>query len=222
MPRAIQHVLDPNPRRKPKKDLTGKTIGRWLVIKFAGREKWVPFWKCKCRCGTIRIVQDENLRKKATKSCGCRSEELKRKRTTHGCSRRRFRSTEYSTWANMIQRCVNPKSVGFRDYGGRGIKVCKRWRKSFSNFLLDMGPKPSTEFSIERKKFNRGYTPSNCIWRRKNEQSQNRRNCVLLTYNGETLPRHTMAKKYGIKPFTLRTRLHLGMSVKEAIERPVK
>lgn len=68
----------------------------------------------------------------------------------------------------MIQRCTNPNATGYANYGGRGIKVCKRWR-TFDNFLADMGERPSGDHSINRRDNDRGYTPANCEWVTKSE-----------------------------------------------------
>lgn len=83
---------------------------------------------------------------------------------------------EYRTWLGMIKRCEDPKAIGYNYYGGRGIKVCRRWRKSYPAFLRDMGRKPAPQHSIDRKNVNGNYTPRNCRWATANEQRHNRRN----------------------------------------------
>lgn len=91
----------------------------------------------------------------------------------------RWTTPEYSTWRTMKQRCQNPRTAGFEYYGGRGIKVCDRWRNSFENFLADMGPRPSEAHSIERKDNAADYTPENCVWATAKEQATNRRTTKL-------------------------------------------
>jgi hypothetical protein len=91
--------------------------------------------------------------------------------TTHGLTR----TIEYNSWASMIQRCTNPRSKKFHCWGGRGIKICERWY-SFENFLADMGPRPSIQYSLDRFPNNDGdYEPGNCRWATRSQQAKNRR-----------------------------------------------
>lgn len=87
---------------------------------------------------------------------------------------RRMTTPEYRAWQAMKNRCLNTRGQDYAHYGGRGITVCKAWATSFEQFLADMGPRPGDAFTLERKNGNRGYTPSNCCWATRQQQSRNR------------------------------------------------
>ena len=107
----------------------------------------------------------------------------------------------------MRSRCLNESDKGFRNYGARRIKICERWN-SFENFLWDMGPRPSSQHTIDRIDNNGDYEPSNCRWATKAEQSQNRRICVLVEIDGVTKPLGTWAVEIGISPSAIGDRYH--------------
>jgi len=88
------------------------------------------------------------------------------------------KTAEYRAWASMKERCSNKLSPSYSQYGGRGIRVCKRW-EIFDNFVFDMGIRPRGH-SLERINNSRGYMPSNCKWATQTEQVRNRRNSVTL------------------------------------------
>lgn len=130
---------------------------------------------CLCDCGNMITVRANELRRGHTKSCGCLRVDFGKARRTHGLSR----TSEYGAWYNMIRRCTDPNIKQWKDYGGRGLTVCQRWLKSFSNFIKDMGSKPSPELTLERFFNYEGYKPSNCVWATRKEQIRNRRNSVI-------------------------------------------
>lgn len=152
-------------------DLTGKRFGRLVVTSFSETRLYGGhkrrFWNCVCDCGSSIEVLGLSLPSGNTKSCGCFKDD---KQLKHGMSN----SPEYRIWAGMWQRCSNPDNDRYVDYGGRGITVCDRWQ-SFDLFYLDMGHRPSSEYSIDRIDNERGYAPSNCKWSTRSEQQNNKR-----------------------------------------------
>lgn len=128
---------------------------------------------------------------------------------------------EYWVWCSMRRRCYSPKSGDYYLYGARGVQVCDRWRESFANFMLDMGPRPTSGHTIERKDGAGHYCPENCRWATRAEQCQNTRTCRWITHNGITLNISQWANRLGIPSGVLRSRLHRGWSESSALTEPV-
>lgn len=196
-------------------DLTGKRFSRWTVQKHGANKSFacgasVTTWECVCDCGNTGNVTGGSLRSGGSLSCGCIRDEILIK---HG----KYKTRTYRIRMGMIMRCENPKEKAWKDYGGRGIKVCDRWRDSFEAFLEDMGEPPSRDHCIERVDNNGNYEPSNCIWATMSEQLRNRRNTCFLTAFGETLCVEDWSKRYGIHRNTLKNRLDRGWDIEKAI-----
>lgn len=130
-------------------------------------------------------------------------------RLRHGCSYKGKWTRAYSSWASMIQRCQNPKSSRFSSHGGRGIKVCERW-KLFDNFLEDMGEPPSSKHSIERENNDGNYEPGNCRWATAKEQARNTRRNKLVTVGGVVRCIAEWAEISGINVRSIHSRLEDG------------
>lgn len=121
----------------------------------------------------------------------------------------------------MIDRCQNKSSKVWDRYGGRGIKVCERWRKSFDAFVEDMGV-PEPKMTLERIDNNKGYSPENCRWATMQEQQRNRRDTVWLTFNGKTKCLADWAQTLSVSPQAIGYRLRSGYSFEEALSKPFR
>lgn len=195
-------------------DIIGQRFGKWLVLSRDGLKNGSHAFKCKCDCGTIRAVSGSTLRAGISLSCGCVGNAKTSKRNfKHGL----YRIPERGVWCQMIQRCENPKYDVYNYYGGRGIKVCKRWRKSFLSFIQDMGRRPSENHSIDRKDNNGDYEPGNCHWATKVEQSNNRRSNRFIEACGLTLTLKEWSVKNGIPESTIWCRLRSEWPTDKAV-----
>ena len=199
-------------------DLRGRRFGRLVAVRYivrpAGKQN---AWRCQCDCGKRATVITASLRNGNTQSCGClHRAEMSRQFYKHGG--RRDRTTEYEIWCGMIKRCENAQAQHYDVYGGRGVKICRRWRRSFAAFLADMGPRPLGR-SIDRFPDKNGdYRPGNCRWATAREQAQNTRTNRMITYRGEQLCVAAWARRLGIKYALIHDRLRRGWSVDRALE----
>lgn len=155
------------------KDLTGKQFGRLTVIERIKHNNTLGYWICKCECGNEKIVPTNRLTQGMTKSCGCLNHDLVIERSTvHGLRHTRL----YRIWNGMKQRCHNENHPRFKDWGGRGIKVCDEWKQSFKTFYdWSIQNGYSDNLSIDRINNNGNYDPNNCRWSTVQEQNKNKR-----------------------------------------------
>lgn len=166
-----------------------------------------------CDCGTQKEVCWEAIRDGRTISCGCQNRKMARERmTTHGYSRcGGDKERMHNIWGDMIQRCSNP-NIGdnYKYYGGKGIKVCGRWRV-FSNFLSDMGEPPTNKHTIDRYPDKNGdYEPGNCRWALMEVQNRNTSRNKYVIFGNEKLTWSEAARKLNIPRTTFRTRMLNG------------
>lgn len=126
----------------------------------------------------------------------------------------------YKAWVNMRARCLKRTNPNFKNYGGRGIKVCARWLV-FTNFLADMGVCPNG-YSLERKDYNGNYEPNNCLWIHKNKQQNNRRTSRFIEFRGKTQTLADWSKELHLSPRTLWGRMNKGWSVERAFTTPAR
>ncbi len=141
-------------------------------------------------------------------------------RFKHGGAVGKSHTAEYASWNSMKTRCLNPNSNRFHTHGGRGIKICKRWLKSFENFLNDMGKRPAG-MSLERKNNSRNYTPGNCIWATAVQQSNNTRRNVIVKFGGKSLTLMQWSRCLSMPYSCLKRRLQLGWGIRELLKTPL-
>lgn len=198
-------------------NLTGMKFGRLAVLHISERRdsNGNVHWVCRCDCGAEKEVSSRSLRTGDTQSCGCYflevAEQKGRSKKMHGKTGTRT----HNIWMNMRYRCENPNDPKFKDYGGRGIKVCSRWQ-SFDAFIADMGECPHG-MTIERENVNGDYEPGNCVWASQKTQQNNRRNNVRIEFMGHNLTLAQWEDRTGIKQDTIRTRLQRGWPVTAAL-----
>lgn len=128
--------------------------------------------------------------------------------TRHGHSGHNWQSRTYISWAQMRQRCGNPKHPKYYMYGERGIKVCARWRV-FENFLADMGERPKGK-TLDRIDFNGDYKKENCRWATARQQARNTRHVIPIMFRGKMSYRAEIARELGIEDTTLKYRIKRG------------
>ena len=162
-------------------DMTGRVIGRLLVIEECGRDAHgEALWRCRCECGNEIVVLGSNLRNEHTTSCGCYNRErLAEANTTHGMCKTRL----YSVWKSMLKRAGVYKGASEEvkhNYQDRGITVCDEWLvfENFRDWALSHGYKEGLQ--IDRVNNDAGYCPENCRWVTPKENTNNRRNTIRL------------------------------------------
>jgi hypothetical protein len=209
----------PLPKDKRFQDLTGRTFGKYAVIGFEGRDKTGNrLWFCRCFCGNERIVRGASLTRGGSRSCGCwNSELISKAKTIHG----KTDSSEYAIWTGIKARCYNIKNPSFMRYGGRGIKMCERWKNSFIDFLSDVGSKPE-RMSLDRKNNDGNYTPGNCRWATRREQSNNTRNNRFIEFRGTRKTIADWSRRLHVPDWIIPARIASGWSIKRALTQPVK
>lgn len=203
--------------RNPKiVDMTGKKIGKWLVLaQYGNSARGAAIWKCRCECGEIGHPSGADLRNGKSTNCGCsRATAMK-----HGDSPKKGKKARlYTTWLNMRRRCSVPSSTGYKNYGGRGISVCPEWNDYpvFKAWAHSNGY--SASLTLERIDCDQGYAPGNCTWATRLRQARNRR---FVKKSPDGTPWCEVANINGITTVQFNGRIFDGWSIEDAATRPI-
>lgn len=212
----------------------GQRIGRWKILSlcdpyvFTKTGYTLNRYLCKCDCGNEKKVREDTLINGESQSCGCLSREYSKERmTTHGLSYTHL----YSVWNDMLRRCYNSNRKDYKNYGGRGIKVCDRWLgdRGLQNFIDDMIQSYEEGLEIDRIDVDGDYSPENCRWVTRREQVINRRSfgsnfdTHFIEFDGKKLCISQWASELGIPSSIIVDRIgKLNWSVEKALTHPVR
>lgn len=185
---------------------------------YARRIRWAVY-ECECGVRFLMRTQSENR----SESCGCLTlKALKEGKHNQGRKPKHGKTGDkvYCVWSNIIQRCTNEKNKHFKNYGGRGITVCRAWRESFIEFHKAVGNPPSSSHTIDRIDNEKGYEPGNVQWVTRKANQRNRRNTKYVFSNGERVPLTKACEDLGVSSDLVRNRLVWGWSFEEAVKVP--
>ena len=188
-------------------DLTGQKFSRLVVLKRVYKKNNTrTFWECECSCGNKTVVEGANLKNGNTKSCGCiNKEKIGAVNKTHG----KARTPLYNVYLSMKARCNNQKDQAYKNYGMKGIIVCKEWSDDFLmfyNWAINNGYRKG--LTIDRIDNSGDYTPSNCRWVTMQTQQNNRSNNILIYYKGEKRRIRHVADELGVSYNYIVNRYH--------------
>lgn len=193
----------------------GKRFGRVVVIgspeSRPGNSIAVP---CRCDCGDVRFYYPRNLRVQKEPMCPpCRE----KSRPAKGHS---GKHPLFNIWKAMIQRCENPNHTHYADYGGRGVKICARWRNDFEAFAADMGDRPSPRHTIDRMNNQKGYQPGNCRWATQKQQLNNTRRTIYVEWQGKRITLSDASELSGVDRATIAWRVNRGWPMEKIMTTP--
>ena len=209
------------------KSRVGEKYGKLTISAFEFKQNGklrIPYAVCNCECGNTLSAQYSALKHGKTKSCGCIETGIDG----------RSNSPLYAAWNGMRYRCNNPKSQSYKDYGGRGIKVCEEWNdektgfKTFEKWAWDNGYVPDSGLSLDRIDVNGNYEPRNCryatvyvqVTNQRKRQSKHKSE-EFLEIGGEKKSKKEWCKEYNISTAAVDYRINeLGMTFEDAIKTP--
>ncbi len=201
----------------------GEIFDRLKVLEKIGSKNRHMYYKCQCECDKIISVRGSALLSGNTKSCGCLNKTKNKniilgyKIPMEGSKINGKLSIEYNTYRHIKARCYTKSNPKYKNYGGRGIKVCDRWLLSFENFYADMGKRPDNCDSIERDDVNGNYEPGNCRWATDQEQAVNKTNTIRLIVEGKEIHQNGLAKILGVCPHSISNHLRKGKTGDEIV-----
>lgn len=187
--------------------MIGQRINNLVVLREDGRDKRGKLFRVLCDCGKEVTYPGTKLRAGERKSCGCRQG-----KTAHGLHKHPI----YTAWENMRQRTRNPKCPEFCNYGARGIKIAEAW-EDFIEFFADMAPSWEPRKSLDRRKNQEDYSPSNCWWATDLQQSNNTRRNIFIETPAGRMTLAQAARHFCLSFSTLRYRIRQGWPVEKAL-----
>lgn len=200
-------------------DLTGQKYNRLTITSFSHIKDRNYYWNCKCDCGNEVVINIRSLKTGTTKSCGCWNKETRSIRgVTHGMKDQRI----YHIHENIKQRCTNSNNNRYKDYGGRGIKICEEWLQFETFYAWAQSNEYDNTLTIDRIDNNGNYYPENCRWVTPKEQTKNKRSNVMLTLGDKTQCAMDWSKELNIKYETLIARKRYGWSDDKILTTPVQ
>jgi hypothetical protein len=216
----MQTLVSMNNRKYNDTFKENDVINGFIFVRFDGlyRRDTAAIFKCKHCLKEFRspihpIVKGMN------KSCGCQ-QYANPHSLIHGYARPGKIIPEYRIWYAIKERCNNPNSKAYPDYGMRGIAICEKWEHDFVAFISDVGRRPSKEYTLDRIDNDGNYEPGNVRWATRIEQANNKRTSILVTYKGQTKPLPVWCRELGIRYTLIKDRLWHKWPIERAFETP--
>lgn len=196
-------------------NLSHREYGSLIVLEYDPRTiKSTKHLMCRCKCGTVRMINKGSLLSGHTTTCGCSKNNYALGAPKTMVMTGKSRTPEYTAWIRMRRSCYDTDYKDYERYGARGISVCDEWIQDFQAFLAHVGTRPSKDHSIDRYPNNDGnYEPGNVRWADKTEQARNRRSSKLMTLDGITKSMVEWSEEFGIRYSIMKSRVRHGWSL---------